>query len=64
MIIDYTVSVGTFVQLLAMALGGGTIYGTVKSNMGAIKNEMARLADVPLTLARHDERLKSLEKGD
>lgn len=64
MILDYTVSIGTLVQLLSIAVGGGAIYGTVKSNMGSIKTELGRLADVPLTLARHDERLKSLEKGD
>jgi len=61
---DYTVSVGTLMQVIAMIGGGGIIYGQLKSNMGFIRAEMSRLADVPLTLARHDERLKNLEKAD
>jgi hypothetical protein len=62
MAIDYSISINTLMQLIGM-LGGGLIIAIrLESRVGFITKEVAKLADLPVLFARHDERLKNLEK--
>lgn len=64
MTFDMTVSIGTMLQLIGTVAAGVFIAARLDLQVSGIKEDLKKLADLPLLIARHDERIKHLEKAD
>lgn len=69
MTVDWTISLGAILQIVSV-LGGGLLVlaairidvRNLKSDVTDMKNELKKVGDVLVAMARQDERLKSLER--
>jgi len=62
MIIDWTISVSTLVEMAGITIGGIMAFQKIRSDMFHLKVEVLKLSDLPQTVWRHDERIKNLER--
>lgn len=60
--VDWTLDISTVISAVVPVITVIMLFTRMNVHIAFIRKELEKLADIPLHIARHDERLKSLEK--
>jgi hypothetical protein len=59
---DLTVNLGHILNVMALLIGGGLVAGTLKSRLDIVEEEIEKISEILITVARQDVRLDFIDK--